>query len=130
MLNQKQTFQAGAAFGVLGVALGAFGAHALKPTLVSNNSLETYELAVRYQFYHAFALLIIGLIMEKIITKSLGYAALFMIAGIILFSGSLYALAFKAGKLVAFVTPIGGIFLIAGWFFILLAVGRKSKRPD
>jgi uncharacterized membrane protein YgdD (TMEM256/DUF423 family) len=125
MLNQKQTLQAGAVFGLLGVALGAFGAHALKPTLLVNNSLETYELAVRYQFYHAFALLIIGLLMEKINSKSLRYASVFMAAGILLFSGSLYALAFKVGKMVAFVTPIGGVFFMVGWFLVLLSVRRK-----
>lgn len=126
MLNQKQTLQAGAIFGLLGVALGAFGAHALKPTLITNNSVDTYELATRYQFYHAFALLVIGLLMEKISSASLRYSAACMTAGILLFSGSLYALAFKAGKAVAFITPIGGLFFIVGWVLALLSI-RKMK---
>ncbi len=125
MLNQKQTLQAGAIFAMLAVALGAFGAHALKPLLVANNSLETYELAVRYQFYHALGLLMIGLLMEKINGKPLGYSAASMTTGILLFSGSLYALAFKVSKVVAFVTPIGGVFFIAGWLLIVVAVSRK-----
>ena len=127
MLNQQQTLRAGAVFGLLGVALGAFGAHALKPTLMANNSVETYELAVRYQFYHAFALLIIGLLMEKMGSKLLEYSAACMLAGILLFSGSLYALAFNSGKVVAFITPFGGLFLMAGWVLILIALIRRRK---
>lgn len=117
---------AGAVFGLLGVALGAFGAHALKSTLTANYSLETYELAVRYQFYHAFALLVIGLLMERTNSKWLGYSAICMTAGILLFSGSLYALAFKTGKMVAFVTPIGGAFLIAGWVLIVTSLTKRK----
>jgi uncharacterized membrane protein YgdD (TMEM256/DUF423 family) len=128
MLRQKQTLQAGAIFGLLGVALGAFGAHALKSILIANNSVDTYELAVRYQFYHAFALLVIGLLMEKITNKSLGYSALCMTIGILLFSGSLYALAFKVGKIVAFITPIGGVFLIIGWLLVALSFMKNETK--
>src|SRR6478609_3148496 len=98
MLSPKQTLQAGATFGFLSVALGAFGAHALKPTLIGYGSLDTFELAVRYQFFHALALLIIGLMMEKTNTPLLRYAAALIVIGITLFSGSLYALAFQAGR--------------------------------
>lgn len=125
MLTKKQTLQTGALLGLFGVALGAFGAHALKSALVTNNSVDTYELAVRYQFYHAFGLLIIGLLMEKTNNKSLGYSAACMTIGVLLFSGSLYALAFKVGKIIAFVTPIGGAFLIVGW--VLLAISFKKN---
>jgi uncharacterized membrane protein YgdD (TMEM256/DUF423 family) len=124
MLNQKQTLITGALFGALGVALGAFGAHALKPTLMANQSFETYELAVRYQFYHAFALLIIGLLMDKIESKMLMSSAGCMLMGVVLFSGSLYALAFKTGKAIAFLTPIGGLFLIVGWVLLLISVSK------
>ena len=126
MLNQKQTLVAGASFGLLGVALGAFGAHALKPVLLANDSIETYELAVRYQFYHAFALLVIGLLMNTINGKLLKYSALCMTVGIFLFSGSLYGLAFKVGRAVAFVTPFGGALFIAGWALLLLTFIRKK----
>lgn len=129
MLNQNQTLTTGAILGALGVALGAFGAHALKPTLLANQSLETYELAVRYQFYHAFALLIIGLLMEKIESKTLVSSSRCMLVGVVLFSGSLYALAFKTGKGIAFLTPIGGLFLIAGWVLLLISVQKaKTKK--
>ncbi len=126
MLTQKQTLIAGALLGALGVALGAFGAHAFKSTLITNNSLETYELAVRYQFYHAFALLIIGLLMDKNDSKALRFSSACMLAGVILFSGSLYALAFKTGKMVAFVTPIGGVFFIAGWVLLFLSIAKRK----
>jgi uncharacterized membrane protein YgdD (TMEM256/DUF423 family) len=129
MFNQKQTLITGALLGAFGVALGAFGAHALKPTLITNQSLETYELAVRYQFYHAFALLIIGLLMEKIESKTLTSSATCMVVGVVLFSGSLYGLAFKTGKAIAFLTPIGGLFLIAGWVLLLISVLKvKTKK--
>ena len=126
MINQRQTLLAGAIFGLLGVALGAFGAHALKVILITNNSLDTYELAVRYQFYHAFALLVIGLLMEKMLNKTLHLSAVCMIIGILLFSGSLYAIAFKVGKFVVFVTPVGGLFLLAGWILLILALAKHK----
>src|SRR6478609_1398199 len=125
MLSPKQTLQAGASFGFLSVALGAFGAHALKPTLISYGSLDTFELAVRYQFFHALALLIICLMMEKINTRLLSYSATLMIVGILLFSGSLYALAFQAGKAIAFATPIGGVCFLAAWILLFLSVRAK-----
>ena len=124
MLNQKQTLSAGAILGMLSVAVGAFGAHALKPVLVLNGTLETYELAVRYEFYHSFVLLIIGLLMDKFNGKTLSYAASCMLIGIVLFSGSLYALTFGIRGIAVFITPIGGIFFIAGWLLLFVAVAR------
>lgn len=128
MLSQKRTLTIGAALAALSVALGAFGAHALKPTLMANQSLETYELAVRYQFYHAFALLIVGLLMEKLESKILMSSGSCMLMGVVLFSGSLYALAFKTGKAIAFVTPIGGLFLLAGWVLLLISVAKLRTK--
>jgi uncharacterized membrane protein YgdD (TMEM256/DUF423 family) len=124
MLNQRQTLTAGAIVGMLSVAVGAFGAHALKPALALNGTLETYELAVRYQFYHTFALLIIGLLMDKFNGKTLRYAASCMLIGIALFSGSLYALAFEIRGIAVFMTPIGGVFFIAGWLLLFVAVAK------
>lgn len=125
-MNQRNTLLAGAVFGFLGVALGAFGAHALKPVLLQTGRLETYELAVRYQFYHAFALLALGAIMQYNNSIRLKYAALFFVGGTVLFSGSLYVLAFTGLGLLVAITPIGGLLLILGWSFMIVALLKKK----
>ena len=91
-MNTQKTLLAGALVGLFGVAIGAFGAHALKPMLAETGRLETYELAVRYQFYHAFALLVVGILMKSHSHKFFRLSSLFFIVGIIGFSGSLYLL--------------------------------------
>ncbi|MCB0455369.1 MAG: DUF423 domain-containing protein [Aequorivita sp.] len=102
------------------IALGAFGAHGLK-NIVEASALNTFETGVRYQMYHCLAILVLGLaptIQEKI--KKIVFW--FFILGIILFSGSIYLLAlnevlpFDAAK-VGFITPIGGLMFIIGWFW-------------
>jgi len=114
-----------ALLGGLSVAIGAFGAHALKPILITNGRLETYELAVRYQFYHVFALLVIGLLSDRI--KGLTAAAVLMITGIAIFSGSLYILSLANQPMWGAVTPIGGVCLIAGWMTFAWAVFRQNR---
>lgn len=115
--------------GAITVAMGAFGAHALK-AMVSEQALSTYETAVRYQFYHVFALAITGLVFDNKPNKLLKFAANFFIIGMVFFSGSLYLLTIKAATGVAGlgwagpITPIGGLFLITGW--VLLGLGVKK----
>jgi uncharacterized membrane protein YgdD (TMEM256/DUF423 family) len=123
-MNQRSSLLAGAILGTLGVALGAFGAHAFKPMLIETGRLETYELAVRYEFYHAFALLSAGILQQFIQTKYTRLASLFFLLGTILFSGSLYLLCFTNNALFAIATPFGGVLLISGW--VLLAIGNIS----
>jgi uncharacterized membrane protein YgdD (TMEM256/DUF423 family) len=118
-MNIRQTLIAGAVLGLLGVALGAFGAHALKPTLEANGRLDTFELAVRYQFFHALALLFLGLWMGSQATSLLGWAGLSWTLGVLLFSGSLYLLALTNSKVFALFTPIGGLLMLAGWALLL-----------
>jgi len=125
-MNQQKTLLAGAILGGIGVALGAFGAHALKTMLTQTGRLETFELAVRYEFYHAFALLATGVIQQFIYSTFFKTAAIFFLAGSILFSGSLYLLCFTNNTLFAIATPFGGVLLILGWLF--LAVGIYSKK--
>jgi uncharacterized membrane protein YgdD (TMEM256/DUF423 family) len=121
-----------AAFGALAVVLGAFGAHSLKEIL-SPASLNTFETGVRYHFYHSFALLTAGILSERFRTKWLRYAGYCFITGIILFSGSLYALAFlqasgNAGlKNIGIITPLGGLFFIAGWAFLIVAFSVSNN---
>lgn len=105
--------------------VGAFGAHALKETLSATGRIDTYELAVKYQFYHALALLLAGLLMGQFESKFLRYSAVSFSMGIVFFSGSLYLLSITGETMLGAVTPIGGLFFIAGWMFLLLGVYKK-----
>ncbi|WP_420316005.1 DUF423 domain-containing protein [Ekhidna sp.] len=106
--------------GMISVALGAFGAHALKEKLQSAGTYDTYQTAVQYQFYHTLALLGIALLMGKISNQWLNYAGYSMTYGILIFSGSLYILCFTGMKWLGAITPIGGLLFIAGWIFLLI----------
>lgn len=120
-MNQKSNLLAGALLGLLGVGFGAFGAHALKPMLLESGRLDTYELAVRYQFYHAFALLTVGILQHYLTSKYFKISGLFLTLGVLLFSGSLYLLCFTGTTAFAMVTPVGGVLMIFGW--LVMAVG-------
>jgi uncharacterized membrane protein YgdD (TMEM256/DUF423 family) len=122
-MTNKQLLLTGAVLGLISVILGAFGAHAFKNLLTANNRVDTYELAVRYQFIHAIAFLFAGLWVGQD-TWAGGYAWL---AGIILFSGSLYVLAFtnSTAPYVVFSTPLGGLMFIIGWVWLILAIVRR-----
>lgn len=125
-MKQKRSLLAGAILGGLGVALGAFGAHALKTMLTNYGRLETFELAVRYEFYHAFALLFTGALQQFIDSKFIQTAAVFFLTGTVLFSGSLYLLCFTNNTLFAMATPAGGVLLILGWLFLALGIYGKK----
>jgi uncharacterized membrane protein YgdD (TMEM256/DUF423 family) len=102
-------------FGGLAVALGAFGAHALSDRLTADQ-LNTFEIAVRYQFYHALAL--IGVVVALGRWPAAGaatWAGWLFVAGILIFSGSLYLLVFSGVRWLGAITPIGGVAFIAGW---------------
>lgn len=117
----------GATIAGLGVILGALGAHKLKE-MVPVESVSTFQTGVQYQMYHAFALILLGIVYEKFPVKMISWAGWAFLIGIILFSGSLYALTLlkATGKVglggLGIVTPIGGLFFIAGWVFFLLGV--------
>ncbi|HIA03279.1 MAG TPA: DUF423 domain-containing protein [Myxococcales bacterium] len=102
----------GALSALVSVAAGAFGAHALKERL-SDNLLNAFEVGVRYQMYHALALILMGLLMSKI--PAANTAAWCFLVGTFLFSGSLYGLALTGLKFLGPITPIGGVVLMAGW---------------
>jgi len=108
----------------LATGFGAFGAHALKAHL-SSDQLQVYETAVRYHFLNSLGLLGIGLALRFQDGSLLRWAAVLVLVGIVLFSGSLYALTFGAPRILGVVTPVGGLSLIAGWlafaacFFLL-----------
>ena len=123
-----------ALLGALSVALGAFAAHTLKNS-ISDYALGIFDTAVKYQFYHVFALLIVSILFKEYSRKWLNWSGRLFIAGIILFSGSLYVLAaIKAAVLpgynwVGAITPFGGLCFILGWIFLFLAISSaKSKQ--
>ena len=127
----KTALIAGILFAALAVILGAFGAHALKP-LLTPEQLNTFETGVKYEFYHALALLATGIIYSVFPFKPVRYASICFIIGILLFSGSLYAMtAMKLGGEVGLgglgiLTPIGGLFFILGWLMLVLGVMKKK----
>lgn len=114
---------AGAAFAGIGVALGAFGAHALKDRLTPE-LLDIYHTAVQYQFYHAFGLILLGLfVAQRGEVSGAGGAAWAFSIGILLFSGSLYVLALTGTKWLGAITPLGGLAFLVGWgLFVWAAV--------
>lgn len=117
----------GTALGGSGIAIGAFGAHALKNILVNSGRLDVYETAVKYQFYHAFALLILGLLMYRMQSPLLNYAGIAFILGTIIFSGSLYILCLSGVGKWGAVTPFGGIILIIGWSLLFAGIAQSVK---
>lgn len=114
----------------LAVALGAFGAHGLKK-IADAETVAIYQTGVQYQMYHALALLSLGILAGRVENSFLNYSGFLFIAGIVLFSGSLYLIAsMKAmNKVVStsigIMTPIGGLLFIMGWVMLLFALFKK-----
>ncbi len=119
--------------GALSVALGAFAAHSLKES-VSDYAVSIFETGVRYQFYHAFALLFSGILYTEFQNKLIKWSGKLFIAGIILFSGSLYVLTFIKAAVkpgydwVGAITPFGGLCFIAGWLCLFFGVLKRANR--
>ncbi len=117
--------------GALSIILGAFAAHTLKERM-EPDVYTVFETAVRYQFYHVFALLAVGILYGNFPSAIMRWAGYLFIIGIILFSGSLYLLCYAKFSLVAglnwvgAITPIGGAAFIAGWIMLFLAI-KKGK---
>lgn len=111
----------GAGYGFLAVALGAFGAHALKQKL-SADMLAVWRTAVEYHFYHALALILLGLIARQAPSTLLNISGGCFAVGVLLFSGSLYALALSDIRILGAITPVGGLLFLAGWLLLSYAV--------
>lgn len=111
---------AGGLFGLTGVAAGAFGAHALR-AMLSPAMLAVYETAVRYQMYHALALLGIALAMRAGGSRALRLAGGAFVVGVVVFSGSLYLLTLTGARWWGAVTPVGGVALLIGWSALIYA---------
>lgn len=116
-----------ALIGALSVALGAFGAHGLKDKL-NESTLGIFETGVRYQFYHVFALLAVGLLFQSFNNGWMLWSGRLFIAGIILFCGSLYLLTYflannnESMKWLGAITPFGGLCFIAGWICMVVGI--------
>ncbi len=119
----KIFFIIGALCAATAVAAGAFGAHALK-TRLSPELLNVFETGVRYQMYHAFALLGTGLALNKWPGPLVQNAGWLFLLGILLFSGSLYSICLSEIKTLGIITPIGGLAFIGGWLCLALGVLR------
>jgi uncharacterized membrane protein YgdD (TMEM256/DUF423 family) len=129
----KSFLSIAAILGALSVALGAFAAHGLRDR-VPPDAVAIFETAVRYQFYHVFGLLFIGVLSEKFSSRWLLWAGNCFIMGIIFFCGSLYIMTAMKGaevapmKLIGIATPVGGVFFIAGWVFLAIALITSDKK--
>jgi len=122
----KQILISAAISGMLAVALGAFGAHVLKK-IITPDMLEIYKTGVQYHFYHTFALLATGILLHLKPSKSLKTAAYLFMAGIVLFSGSLYALAFTGIKVLGIITPFGGVAWLIAWLLLVIHFSKYTR---
>ncbi|MGQ0698011.1 MAG: DUF423 domain-containing protein [Panacagrimonas sp.] len=113
----------GSVLGFFAVMLGAFGAHALKARL-SDEMLTIWKTANEYHFYHALALLLVGLLAREARAPGLNWSAGFFLAGVLVFSGSLYLLALTGTRWLGAITPIGGLLFLAGWVALAWSASR------
>ncbi|MNN36841.1 hypothetical protein D3C81_1507530 [compost metagenome] len=110
----------------LAVALGAFGAHALKEKL-SEDMMKVYQTGIQYHLIHGLGLLLLGVLAGQITgSTQVILAGWFLFAGIILFSGSLYALSLSGIRKLGAITPLGGLAFLAGWAILIAAVIQSS----
>jgi uncharacterized membrane protein YgdD (TMEM256/DUF423 family) len=122
-MTAKIILQLAGLLGSLGVAIGAFGAHKLHDMLERAGRLDTFETAVRYQFYHVLALAAVGILWAgRPELRGLSTTAWLWLGGIVLFSGSLYVLCFTGITKMGMVAPVGGLLLLAGWLSLAWTV--------
>lgn len=123
----RAALAAAALAGGAAVVLGAFGAHALRNSLDAS-ALATWHTAVDYEFWHALALLAVGVLARDRATASLRVAAVAFVVGILFFCGSLYALALGSTRAIGVITPLGGLALIVGWIALAVHGWRHQER--
>jgi uncharacterized membrane protein YgdD (TMEM256/DUF423 family) len=126
----KQFLSISFVLGAIAVALGAFGAHALRE-LVDEKAIQTWQTAVQYHFYHLFAIALVAILLKQGVNVWYKRSGYLFIAGIIVFSGSLYTMILLKAtgatsvNWLGAITPIGGVCFIAGWLFLLIGVRKK-----
>lgn len=117
---QRMFLLFGATFGFLAVALGAFGAHAIKGQ-ISTEMLAVFQTGVQYQAMHAIALLLVAVLSDRLPEKQVRLAGYLFAVGIVIFSGSLYALSLTGVKALGAITPLGGLAFMGGWLSLVYA---------
>lgn len=126
----KQFLSISFILGAIAVAFGAFGAHALRE-LVDEKAIQTWQTAVQYHFYHLFAIALAGVLLKQGVNVWYKRAGYFFIAGIVIFSGSLYVMTLLKAtgatsvNWLGAITPIGGVCFITGWLFLLVGVKKN-----
>jgi len=108
--------------GFMSIILGAFGAHLLEDYLIFSDKLNSFETAVKYQFYHVFFLMILGLCYDQFNKNLIKYAFFSVLMGVFLFSGSLYVMCLTNNNMLGVLTPFGGFFLIIAWLLFLFSM--------
>lgn len=117
----------GAVFGLIGVGLGAFGAHGLEDVLKANDRLATWDTAVLYQFVHSGLLLVLGILaLHQPGSKLLQWSARASLAGIVIFSGTLYALSLTNIRWLGAITPLGGLSFMVAWTLLIIHALKKQ----
>ncbi|HSQ09046.1 MAG TPA: DUF423 domain-containing protein [Burkholderiaceae bacterium] len=124
---ERHFFAIGSLSALIGVAAGAFGAHALKARLPPE-LLIAFETGVRYQLVHSLALLAVAWAVVRWPGRATTSAGVLFLAGIVLFSGSLYALSLTGARTLGIVTPFGGVAFIAGWASLAWGAWRTQPR--
>lgn len=127
-MTDKFFIQTGSILGALSVMVGAFGAHAFKTMLEASGRADTFETAVKYQFYHALALVLIGVLLQNTsvyAAKWYNWSGYSLLAGTIIFSGALYIICFTGIKAFGAIAPIGGTLMIVGWALMFWGASKS-----
>ena len=124
---KKIIFLTATFLGLISIIIGAFGSHGLNDYLISIEKMDTFEISVKFQFYHVFFLFILGLSYELFDKRFIHYAFYFCVIGVLLFSGSLYTLCFTNNSLFGIITPFGGVILLVAWSCFLLSIIQKQN---
>ncbi len=134
-MSSKSLLITAALSGALAVALGAFGAHGLK-AMLSSERIAIFHTGVTYQYYHTFAMFLVAILSTQLKTPALVKAGWFFLAGIVLFSGSLYLLACRDilgisnWSWLGPITPIGGVLFIVGWVWLAIGILKEKKSTN
>lgn len=122
---QKLALISGSIMAFLAVAIGAFGAHGLQSILEANERVDTFETAVKYHMYHALALLLTGLLLQFYPGRLMENSVWLFIAGIFIFSGSLYTLSITNIRILGAITPIGGLCFLIAWAMLVISFWKS-----